>query len=64
MFSYYGFLQIYTQEWDPSLRTSTVFSIVVVSNCIATNSVGGLLLSTSSPASIAWRLLDDGHPDL
>ena len=63
MLSYYGFLQIYTQEWGPFLWTSIVFSIVVVSNCISTNSVGGLLSSTSSPASIAWRLLDDGHPD-
>ena len=43
--------------------TSILFSIVVVPIYIPTNSVGGLLFSTPSPAFFVCRLFDAGHSD-
>ena len=45
------------------LRISILFSIVVVSVCIPTNSVQGFPFSSPSPAFIVCRLFDDGHSD-
>ena len=43
--------------------TSMLFSIVVVPIYIPTNSVGGSLFSTPSPAFVICGLFDDGHSD-
>ena len=42
---------------------SILFSIVAVSMYIPTNSAGGFLFSTSSPAFFACRYFDDTHSD-
>ena len=43
--------------------TSTLFSIVAVPTYIPTNSVGGSLFFTPSPAFVICRLFNDGHSD-
>ena len=46
-----------------SKETSILFSLMVVPNCIPTNSVGGLPFLHTSPAFTVCRLFDDGHSD-
>ena len=46
------------------LRNLHTVSIVVASIYIPTNSVGGFLFSTPSPAFVICRLFNDGHFDL
>ena len=45
------------------LGTSILFSIVVVPVYIRTNSAGGSLFSTPSPAYVICGLVNDGHSD-
>ena len=44
-------------------RNSLLFSIVAAPIYIPTNSVGGLIFSTPSPAFIVCRLFHNGHSD-
>ena len=43
--------------------TSVLFSIMAVPICIPTNSVQGLLFSTSLPKTVNFWLFDNSHPN-